>query len=55
MEVSGEDIPSGTKVKETKGSTEVVLTKNATSSITTDHLAFVSPNGLEYNENLSDA
>ncbi len=54
MEVSGEGIPSGTKVKETKGSTEVVLTKNATSSITTDHLAFVSPNGLEYNENLSE-
>ena len=53
MEVSGEYIPSGTKVKETKGSTEVVLTKSATKSITTDHLTFVSPSGLEYNENLN--
>ena len=52
MEVSGEGIPSGTKVKEPKGSTEVVLTKSATKSVTTDHLTFVSPSGLEYNENL---
>lgn len=53
MEVSGEGIPSGTTIKELKGSKEVVLTKNATKSVTTDNLTFFSPSGYEYNKKLN--
>jgi hypothetical protein len=54
MEVSGEYIPLGTKVKEINSSTtEVVLTKAATKNVTTDHLTFISGSSLEYNKTLN--